>query len=157
MKSFHDSRRKTAPREGDYCLATWKSFEFRGNYNFMSFRFRFVINFNIKGLYWLKKCFNQPKNNKAPHLFWTRVVFNTNYWEKWSDNKLFSWHREGGKLRYTITFSGLPMIVETAVVTSEKTGLVSTPSKLRLVMMCRQGMFLLLISNGSIKMGRFSL
>ncbi|WVZ07752.1 hypothetical protein V8G54_021098 [Vigna mungo] len=58
----------------------------------------------------------------------------------------------------TITnFSGLPMIVETAVVTSEKTGLVSTPSKLRLVMMCRQGMFLLLISKAEIKMGRFTL
>lgn len=33
------------------------------------------------------------------------------------------------------TFSGLPMIVETAVVASEKMGSVSTPSKLRLVVM----------------------
>jgi len=42
------------------------------------------------------------------------------------------------------------MIVETAVVASEKTGLVSTPSKLRLVVMQRQGMFLFLIFKGSI-------
>lgn len=37
--------------------------------------------------------------------------------------------------RKTHTFLGLPMIVETAVVASEKMGSVSTPSKLRLVVM----------------------
>lgn len=47
----------------------------------------------------------------------------------------FTWQRKGGKLRFMSTFSGLPMIVETAVVASEKTGLVSTPSRLRLVVM----------------------
>jgi hypothetical protein len=34
-----------------------------------------------------------------------------------------------------ITFSGLPIIVEIAVVTSEKIGSVSIPSKLRFVLM----------------------